>query len=222
MRYVVEDGYKSITARNVSLTDYAMNSAEDGTGDDLTADLTITGTYGSGDAQFSLLENTGETDGWITTIEISGDPIYIGDTVSQVVEMPSGDDTLYGKIEQTLDQKYQADPTRTLDQITLLATRYGAQRINTVEDMTFCANRNEILAAVYALTDLDARLPVSVPEYGIAEDYYVQGLEVSFRGNTTWVKAYLKPARVETYIFWQVGVPGFSELGLSTTFGIPL
>ena len=219
--YVVADGFKRISAQNAALTSSAMNSAEDGSGTNLTADLTITGTYGSGDALLTL-ENTGDTDGFVTTLEISGDPIYIGDTVSQVVEIASGDDTLYGKIERVLDQKYQSDPTRTFDQITLLATRYGAQRLNTVEYIEFCADKNATLAAVYNLTDLSARLPISVPEYGIAEDYFVQGVEVSFESNRTWCKYYLKPARVETYIFWQVGVPGFSELGLTTAFGIPL
>lgn len=221
VRYVVADGFKSITARNVSLTSYAMNSLEDGTGDDLTADLTITGTYGSGDAQFDL-ENTGDVDGYVTTIEISGDPIYIGDTVSQVEEIASGDDTLYGKIEKTLDQKYQSDPTRTLDQITLLATRYGAQRVNTVEYIEFCANLNETLAAVYALTDQSARLPIYVPEYDIREDYYVNGIDAWYDGVFTFCRLYLKPARVETYIFWKIGQPGNSELGSSTRLGIPL
>lgn len=222
VRYIVEDGYKSISAQNVSLTDFAMNSAEDGSGTDMTADLTVVGTYGSGDAQFTELTNESETDGWITVLEISGDPIYIGDTVSQVVEIASGDDTLYGKIEVTLDQKYQADPIRTFDQITLLSTRYGAQRLNTVDDIKFCANKNEVLAAIYSMTDLSARLPIYIPEYNISEDYFVNGIETSFESNKIWCKFFLKPARVETYVFWQAGVPGFSELGNSTTFGIDL
>ncbi|MEM5768498.1 MAG: hypothetical protein AAGU32_09470, partial [Bacillota bacterium] len=87
--YVVADGFKRISAQNAALTSSAMNSAEDGSGTNLTADLTITGTYGSGDALLTL-ENTGDTDGFVTTLEISGDPIYIGDTVSQVVEIASG------------------------------------------------------------------------------------------------------------------------------------
>lgn len=222
VRYIVPEGFRSITAKNVSLTDYAMNSKEDGTGTDLTTDLTITASYGSGDALFELLENTGETDGYVTKIELSGDPIYIGDTVSQVVEIASGDDTLYGKIERVLDQKYQSDPIRTLDQITLLATRYGAQRVNTVETIEFCANSNEVLAAIYAMTDQTARLPIHVAEYDISEDYYVNGIENWYDGDFTFCRLYLKPARVETYVFWKIGVPGNSELGFSTRLGIPL
>lgn len=218
VRYIVADGYRSITAQTVSLTSYAMNSKEDGTGTDLTTSLTITGTYGSGDAVLSL-ENTGDVEGFVTTLEISGDPIYIGDTVSQVVDIASDDDTLYGQIECTLDQKYQSDPTRTYDQISLLAVRYS-QRINTIEDVTFCANGSAILASVYTLTDLSARLPFAVSDYGIAEDYFVQGIETWFESNMTWVKFYLKPARIDTYKFWRIGETGYSELGLTSTLGI--
>jgi len=218
VRYAVIDGYAGISAQNVSITHAAMNSQADGLGDDLTADLDISGTFGAGDAALRI-ENTSNQEAWITEIEISGDPVYIGDTVTQVVDVDSDDDSLFGQIEMTLDQKYQSDPMRTLGHISVLAVRYS-QRTNTVEEVIFCANRNRILASVYMLTDIGGRIPLEVVEYGLREDYYIQGVDTWMDGLYTWCKLYLKPARLDSYRFWKLGEPGYSELGATTTLGI--
>jgi hypothetical protein len=218
IRYFVKDGFTSVSASGVSLTDYAMNAQADGLGADLTADLTIVPDFGSGDAMLSL-ENTGATDGYITLLEISGTPIYIADTVTQVVDVATDDDTFYGKIEMLLDQKYQEDPTVTLDQITLLAARYST-RTNTIETITFCASKCVQLATVYMFCDIGAKIPLQYTEFAIDEIYTIQGMDVYMQGNATFCKLYVKPARFDTYKFWILGVPGSSELGTTTTLGI--
>ena len=220
IRYFVKDGFTSVSASGVSLTDFAMNAQADGLGADLTADLTVTPDFGSGDAMLSL-ENTGDVDGYVTVIEVSGTPIYIADTVTQVVDVATEDDTFYGKIEMLLDQKYQEDPTVTLDQITLLAARYST-RTNTIESITFCASTCVQLASVYMFGDISTKIPLQYTEFAIDEIYTIQGMEVYMRGNATFCKLYVKPAHFDTYKFWKLGTPGSSELGTTTMLGSDL
>ena len=218
IRYLVKEGYVSVSASNVSVTDYEMNSQEDGLGTDLTSDLTITSTLGSGDAQLKL-ENTGLSDGWVTVLQISGLPVYIGDPITQMVDVDTTEGLYYGKIEMMLDQKYQVDPTRTLDQITLLAVRYSTMT-NTIEQVMFCVNTDEALASVYMFCDVGSKIPLKHTAFEIDEPYIIQGIDIWMQGNATFCRLYVKPSRYDTYSFWELGVSGSSELGSTTMLGI--
>lgn len=218
IRYLVKEGYVSVSASDVSVTDYEMNSQEDGLGSDLTSNLTITPTFGSGDAQLKL-ENTGFIDGWVTVLELSGLPVYIGDPITQLVDVDTTEGLYYGKIEMLLDQKYQVDPTRTLDQITLLAVRYSTMT-NTIEQVTFCVNTDEALASVYMFCDVGSKIPLKHTAFEIDEPYIIQGMDVWMQGNATFCRLYVKPSRYDTYSFWELAVAGSSELGSTTVLGI--
>lgn len=218
IRYLVKEGYVSVSASDVSVTDYEMNSQEDGLGSDLTSNLTITPTFGSGDAQLKL-ENIGFIDGWVTVLELSGLPVYIGDPITQLVDVDTTAGLYYGKIEMLLDQKYQVDPTRTLDQITLLAVRYSTMT-NTIEQVTFCVNTDEALASVYMFCDVGSKIPLKHTAFEIDEPYIIQGMDVWMQGTATFCRLYVKPSRYDTYSFWELAVAGSSELGSTTVLGI--
>ena len=64
----------------VSGTDYAMFSNSDGTGTNLTANLTVDVTYTSDSATYTLT-NTGGSPGWITLLQARGTGIYTFDPV---------------------------------------------------------------------------------------------------------------------------------------------
>lgn len=217
VRYTVLDGYSSISAYDVSLDAYTMNTAEDGSGSDISADLTITSDLGASDALFDL-ENTGEAIGYVTTLTIVGKPIYIGETVSQFAEMATVDDEFYGKIEMTLDQKYISDPATTLTQISLIVARYS-ERTNTIEEIAFTPNFSEMLAGLYMVCDVGSKITLKNQDMPDAEDYFIQGIETWMVDLVTFCRMVLKPAKYETYQFWQIGVEGMSELGVSTVLG---
>ena len=150
VRYLVEDGYVDVAASNVSLKSKSMYSDSGGTVTDLSASLTVTGTYGAGDAELTLT-NGGTVEGYVVGgtatpgIVLQGDPIYIGDTITQIVDVATEGSEFYGHMEMTLDQKYQSDPQETYAQIEILANRYS-DRINTIQSIDFCANSNNVLA----------------------------------------------------------------------------
>jgi hypothetical protein len=217
--YLVEAGYVSVAADDVAIKGTpAMFVNSNGTGANLSAYLTVTGTFGAADASLTL-ENTGATDGYVTSLVLEGTPIYIGDTISQVVEIATEGSEYYGHIETVLDQKYQTDPEHNFDQISILATKYS-ERINTVQDITFCANASNILAGLYMMNDIGSKIPIVYAGGNIDEDYFIHGIEVWSEGNATLCKFTLKPASYDSFNFWAIESLGYSELGETTVLGI--
>ena len=220
VRYLVEDGYVGVAASNVSLKSKAMYSDTGGTATDLSASLTVTGTYGAGDAELTLV-NGGTVDGYVVGaagvpgIVLQGDPIYIGDTITQIVDIATEGSEFYGHMEMTLDQKYQSDPQRNYAQIEILANRYS-ERINTIQSIEFCANSSNILAGLYMLCDVGAKIPLKYEGANVDDYYYIQGIRVKQQGNLTFCTYIVKPAIYDNYLFWQLGTADFSELGETT------
>jgi len=217
IRYTVLDGYSSVSAQNVSMSSYEMNTASDGSGSDISSDLTITSNLGASDALLSL-QNTGETPGYVTEITIQGKPIYIGETVSQFADISTLDDEFYGKIEMTLDQKYISNPATTLTQISLIANRYSERR-NTIEEVVFVPNLSEMLAGLYMVCDVGSKISLKSSDMESTEDYFIQGIETWMDSMVTFCRLFVKPARLDSYSFWEIGVHGKSELGVTTVLG---
>jgi len=225
IRYLVEDGYVAVAATNVGVKGTpTMFSDRGGTATDLTADLTVSGTYGAADAYLTL-ENSGTVDGYVIGasgdpgLYLEGDPIYIGDTITQVINIPTAGAEYYGKLEMVLDQKYQSDPERNYDQIAVLASRYS-ERINTIQDIVFCANTSSVLAGLYILNDVGSKIPLNYQGAGIEDDYFIQGIEVWQEGTATYCRFIVKSASYDSYSFWELGVTGASELGETTVLGV--
>lgn len=220
VRYLVEDGYVDVAASNVSLKSSAMWSDRGGTVTDLSASLDVSGTYGAGDAELTLT-NSGTVDGYVVGaagvpgIVLQGDPIYIGDTITQIVDIATEGSEFYGHMEMVLDQKYQSDPQRNYAQIEILANRYS-ERINTIQSIEFCANANNVLAGLYLLCDVGAKIPLKYDGANVDDYYYIQGVKIWQEGNATFCRYIVKPAIYDNYLFWQLGTADFSELGETT------
>ena len=220
VRYLVEDGYVAVAASDVSLKSSSMWSDTGGTVTDLSADLDVSGTYGAADAELTLT-NSGTVDGYVIGgtatpgIVLQGDPIYIGDTITQIIDVATEGSEWYGHIEMTLDQKYQSDPQRNYAQIEILANRYS-ERINTIQSIEFCANANNVLAGLYLLCDVGAKIPLKYDGANVDDYYYIQGVKIWQEGNATFCRYIVKPAIYDNYLFWQLGTADFSELGETT------
>ena len=115
----------------------------------------------------------------------------------------------------TLDQKYQSDPQQNYTQTEILANRYS-ERINTIQSIDFCANGSNILAGLYLLCDVGSKIPLKYEGANVDDYYYIQGIKVWQQGNATFCRYIVKPAGYDNYLFWQLGVAGYSELGETT------
>jgi hypothetical protein len=218
IRYVnTSSNFGNLSAKDCSITDYHMNSQEDNLGTDLTASLLIVPTFGSADSSLAV-ENTGGVDGWVQVIEISGTPIYIANTITQVIDMPSENSEYYSKIELVIDQAYQVDPLKTLDQISVIAARYNERR-NEIDEILVCSNKSEAVAGLYMLTDIGGLIPLSYPAAGINENYFIQQIQTYMKGTATFCKIKVKPASYDLYQYWMLGVPGRSELNTTAILG---
>lgn len=110
-RYTNPVGGNPINATNlqtpVPTTDYLFNSKDDGTGTDLTANLTVTATYW-GDVVDYFLKNTGTTSGYLIKLQARGYGIYYDSPIdNQYQDITSaetfGDSLIY------INQKYKSD-----------------------------------------------------------------------------------------------------------------
>lgn len=219
IRYLNPDSnYPDITATDVEVRSKAMYSNSDGTGSDLSANLTVTLTVGAADS-FIDLENTGLVGGWITDLQIEGTPVLISNPVIQVVEVEDSASELYGVLEVELDQKYQADPRRTFDQITLMVVRYS-ERTNTIEEIMYCANKSTQLADLFMWCDVGSKIPIQDSQGLVSENYIIQGIEMAMDGTATMVHLYLKADKYDSYIFWDIGIEGHSELNTTAIAGL--
>jgi len=61
----------------VANTDYIANSAQDGSGDDLTADISIVNFVNYGNAVYITVSNNGATDAYLTKFQLRGNPVRI-------------------------------------------------------------------------------------------------------------------------------------------------
>jgi hypothetical protein len=110
-RYTDPNGGSPISATNlqtpVATTDYLMNSASDGSGTNLTANLTVTATY-YGDQVDYILTNTGTTPGYIIKLQARGYGIYFDSPIEVSVSDQDSIDA-HGDFAITLDQRYKRD-----------------------------------------------------------------------------------------------------------------
>jgi hypothetical protein len=110
-RYTNPNGGSPISATNlqtpVATTDYLMNSASDGSGTNLTANLTVTATY-YGDQVDYILTNTGTTPGYVIKLQARGYGIYFDSPIEVSVSDQDSIDE-HGDFAITLDQRYKRD-----------------------------------------------------------------------------------------------------------------
>lgn len=195
----------------VADTDYTMNTSEDGTGTDLTDDLTVTVTYGTNSATYTL-KNDSASDGYITKLQARGKGIYTYDPV-EYISSDAASEAAVGVYNKSLNLKYQDDANVAQQFADYI--RFNYSQIGTVpETVTIAANLSSLHMWAFLQLEIGASVYVNETVTGIADYYLINGysFNISQNGHVifTW---YLTPK----YIYsWQLGVTGRSELGLAT------
>lgn len=172
----------------VATTDYLLNTLEDGTGTDLTANLVVTAVYGTEGVDYTLL-NSGIDDGYVIKLQARGKGIYAYNPI-ETNEESSVSYNKYGYSSQVIDQKYQRDLTYgTLTAKSILdAHKEPHLDVNAVS-----LNANRSNAAMQAFLNLDVgdMVHISDTQTGIDGWYYIQGVEFQvFAGGVimfTWI-----------------------------------
>lgn len=167
----------------VSGTHYLAFENEDGTGADLTANVSITASFGTSQFMYEI-ENTGASDLYLTKCTAEGRGIYSDDAVSYYVEDPAGI-LAYGGHAINLDMKYQDDAA--------VARRFAMVRQYQYSTLTSYVNsvsyhgsrRDDFLYAFIYIEPGDRIRIIEDVTHIVGSDYYVQGVKWDIRPSGT-------------------------------------
>jgi len=221
------------TVSPVSGTDYIFNAAEDETGANITADLSVTAVYGANGVDYTLTNN-GAITGYVTQLQARGKGVYTYRPVEKLEE----DEMLVandGARTLNLDLPYQDNPLETTDIAIALLAKYKNKHTS-IKSITLIANRNDStvfgydgeIATYYpdflinAFMDLNVgdKVKVRADSVGIEEDSFVQAIDFSITsGDIVTYKLGLKSALYDTYEAWILEDATYGVLDSTTILG---
>jgi len=198
-------------------TDYKMFANSDGTGTDLTANLTVTAAYTPAGVTYTL-QNTGGSNGYVTFLQARGFPVKMYNPIEQWAQ---DDPSILanGYSELIIDQKYS--PT-ILPNVGLASIELGQEKSAkiTIGKLNALANTNYELMASFLTGDIGSLIKVVEAQTVTNAGYFIQNIsfEIALSGIITfsWL---LRQALSLTAVYWHIGVTGQDEIGVNTIIG---
>jgi hypothetical protein len=206
----------------VASTDYIANSAEDGSGSDLTAFITLTTTFAGNSAKI-VIDNASSSTAWITTLQLRGRGIY--DYQQIVLEAEDDDAQTNVGTTVTLDMPYQDDAVLGGEMAYWLLHLYKDAETLAGGTTVYIPRSDEELAARVLSREISDRIEIVEQMTGFVESarggHFIQGVNLTIdeRDNLT-VTWGLAPANHQQ--FWILEEPGRSELDETTVLGFGL
>ena len=199
----------------VATTDYLLNSLADGTGTDLTSQLTVTAITWGNSAEVTVVNN-GPLDGYRIKCQLRGRGLYDFETMTFTVK-DSASIAAYGENSFSLDMKYQTDPDVGADACAYIVNQCKDPRTK-ISSVTFIANRSTAMMQAALGLEISDRVTVTEEVTGISSDYFINAVGLDLNSSEilrcTWT---LAPADSQKY--WQLEVDGYTELDETTILG---
>lgn len=199
----------------IATTDYLMNTAQDGTGADVTASFAVVASFTGAGVRFTIT-NGGGVAGYLTKLQVRGRGIYR--TTAMVEKIINAD---YGQQVEEIEMPFQTDINIATDVVT-----YRSQQLSRplarARSVTFCANRTPTLLSLGVICEPGYRISITETVTGLdAEEFLITGVSLQIDalkdGGLMWVTWYLEPASTQRY--WIAGIAGASEAGITTVAG---
>lgn len=197
-------------------TDFLMNSAQDGSGADLTGNFTVSASYTSSGVRFTIT-NTGAVGGYVTKLQARGRGVY---RVTAMIEadVPS---VAYGHRVLQVDMPYQNN-TNVANDVASYLTNSLSRVYARVTSITFLANDNPQLMSSALALEPGKRIAITEEMTGLVDAVFtINGVRLEIVNAAqspalfcTW---HLKPADTQQY--WFAGTVGASEAGVTTVPG---
>jgi hypothetical protein len=168
-------------------TDYLFNTLADGTGTNLTTDLTVTATYGTEGVTYSLT-NAAAMTGYVTFLQARGKGIYRYNAIEETNSSQRSYDD-YGYSSLDIDQPYQQDLTWG----GLLSQRILNQYKQPQTDLysvSFVANRSEDMMQAFLNLDVGDMVQLVETQTAINGNYYIQAVSCTISGGVmqfSWI-----------------------------------
>lgn len=196
----------------VATTDYTMNSAQDGSGTDLTANFSVSASYTGQGVRYSITNN-GATAGYITLLQARGKGVYR--TTALVERTVTGS---YGDRVLTLDLPYQSNVNTGTDIANYLATLLSSPSAR-VQSVKFLANRSDDFMLAAITREPGDRIAITETVTGLDGSLFtINSVRLELRpGGILWCTWGLEPALVTQN--WLLGTAGAGELGSTTVLG---
>ena len=193
------------TVSPTATTDYLFNTAENGSGTNITADLSVTASYGVNGVEYTLKNNNAST-GYVTLLQARGKAVY----TYRPVEIVKKDTTLIntdGDKPLTLEMTYQDNPLVTEDVATAMLEKHK-EKLTTLRSVTFSANRDgETAADFYAMAFLclqvGDKIKIVDDTAGLDRDAFIHRIDFSIGSGDVVEYTYeLKDAQYDVYTAW--------------------
>lgn len=210
---------ESVAGKNmvspVATTDYLFNSSSAGTGTNLTANLTVTCTYGANAGSYEIV-NGGTVDGYLTLLQARGEGIYLYEPVIYISEGTASQVT-HGLQHLDINMPYQNDPdtAETVGAFELLNLLEPRLEMDT---WTFYANKSgdEMMSFLYV--EIGDRIHLVESQTGFDRDRYIDGISFEVYPDNI-IKCTWKTRFVSTLTGWYLDITGSSELNVTTYLG---
>lgn len=205
----------------VANTDWTANTLGDGTGSDVSANFTVTPSYGPNGARVAIL-NSGSETAYLTSLVLTGRGIYDYANIS-IDSEDSDSQENYGARVVVIDMPYQNDPSVAKDlSAYLLSLRQspaahvrGATLIANLRDDTSVLKvlqrePSDRVGVVEAQTGIDTEDPVTSGCRG----FFIHRLRYTITSSFIVAEFSLAPA--DSAVYWALEVPGQSEMDWTT------
>lgn len=201
----------------VASTDIIANSAENGSGSNITADIaeisTSAGTLeiGGNSAKITITNN-GALLAWITTLQIRGKGIYRYDP--QVYEVVDEDSrVLYGDRELRFDMPYE-DSYNVAQDIGDMLLGERKDPFQNIEGVRFIPYINSTMAQDFCDLEVGSRFALTDDQSNVDSDYFIQYMSVKEDLRGMWVS--FKIAEAGSSAYWVLDDVTNSVLGTTT------
>jgi len=184
--------------RNIKPTldgDYLLNTLEDGTGTDVSADLIVGPTYGSEAITYSLYDFPVTPAGkynknWITHLQARGRGVYAYNSIeNSVTDTDAARIKKYGYREINLDQKYQTDVKFGTGIIAKIVSQEKTPRTQ-VTAVSFLANLNTTTMNNFLKRDIHDLIHITDAARGVNNFFFIQKIKFTLQSyelvKVTW------------------------------------
>ena len=205
-------------------TDWIANSAEDGSGSNLTSSINVTLSVTAANAVEFSIENTAAVTAYLTTLQVRG--IAVTDVSETVISADdSTSQTAYGEIDARVDMKYESNTGEFTNNLAAwLLNTYKDPRY-VVKQMSIAANTSSALMTQALAREPGDKITLAETMTGIVEKvgdgdvgYFINGINFRVGGGGV-IRASWTLSPGEAQAFWILQTVGASELGLTTRLG---
>jgi hypothetical protein len=170
----------------VATTDFKVNTLKDGLGTDITANLVIVSQTNGTEGFTHQVRNDSSSGGYITKYNFRGTALYKYNPITHA----ASDSVSIAELDtesETINQAYKNDLGSGRVFVNSKVDEFRTSR-TVLNSISFTANKSRECMQAWLYGDIGQMYYISIPEAGIAGNYYIQGIEFEMSGGIIMVK----------------------------------